>query len=376
MVALQHGESLADLTKIAQAVGKSSVFGRKCGRKKGVMTSLAAELQRAGKRLSLDVKVERWKIRGQFTIARGAKREAVVVVAALSDGEHTGRGECVPYARYGESVESVADAIRALAPVLAPGMSRAELSLALRPGAARNALDCALWDLEAKRARGSAASLAGVGTMRNVLTAYTLSLDAPAAMAKKAKQAARVYPLLKLKLGGDGDAERLAAVRAAAPRARLIVDANEAWRGDQLEPLLAACAAAGVELVEQPLPAGADEALAHIRRAVPVCADESVHDYGSVERLAGRYDAVNVKLDKAGGLTEAMLTVKRARTLGLKVMIGSMVATSLAIAPALLLAQTADYVDLDGPLLLARDRVPGLTYVSGMVLPPPSTLWG
>jgi L-alanine-DL-glutamate epimerase-like enolase superfamily enzyme len=377
VVALEHGDgSLADRRKIAQVVGKPSVFGRKCGRKKGIMTSLAAELQRAGKRLTLDVTVERWKIRGRFTISRGSKREAAVVVATLSDGDQVGRGECVPYARYGESVEGVMSAIRSAAPAIAPGMSRAELSLLLRPGAARNALDCALWDLEAKRAGRSAAALAGISAMRGVLTAYTLSLDTPEAMAKKAREAARAYPLLKLKLGGDGDAERLSAVRSAAPRARLIVDANEAWRPDQVEKLLACCASVGVELVEQPLPAGMDDILARVKRPVPVCADESVHDYSSVERLAGRYDAVNIKLDKTGGLTEAVLTARRARKLGLKIMAGSMVATSLAIAPALLLAQTADYVDLDGPLLLARDRVPGLIYASGMVLPPQPALWG
>jgi L-alanine-DL-glutamate epimerase-like enolase superfamily enzyme len=208
-----------------------------------------------------------------------------------------------------------------------------------------------------------------------VLTAFTISLGAPEAMAEAARQAG-AHPLLKLKLGGEGDAERLLAVRQAVPQARLIADANEAWQPHETESLLAAAAAAGVELVEQPLPAGNDEILQRIERAVPVCADESVHDRASLETLPQRYDAMNIKLDKTGGLTEALLVVGRARALGLKIMVGSMVATSLAMAPALLLAQDADFVDLDGPLLLARDRVPGLTYEAGMVFPPPPELWG
>jgi L-Ala-D/L-Glu epimerase len=208
-----------------------------------------------------------------------------------------------------------------------------------------------------------------------VLTAVTLSLGSPEAMAAAARKAAS-YPLLKLKLGGDGDRERLTAVREAAPEARLIADANEAWQAHETESLLAAAAAAGVELVEQPLPAGKDDVLAKIVRAVPVCADESVHDRASLARLAGRYDAINIKLDKTGGLTEALLLAREACTLGLKIMAGCMVASSLAMAPALLIAQLADWVDLDGPLLLARDRAPGLTYDGAMVLPPPPELWG
>ena len=339
------------------------------------MAGPEAELEGAVKGLRLAVRVESWPIKGGFTISRGAKHEAVVVVAELSCGSHVGRGECIPYARYGESVEGVAAAIEACAEQIGRGLSRAELASLLPAGAARNALDCALWDLEAKRRGQSAASLAGIAPLHPVTTAFTLSLDSPEAMAAKAREA-RAYALLKLKLGGDGDAERLAAVREAAPAARFVVDANEAWRPEQVEPLLAAAAQARVELVEQPLPAGHDDLLAHIMRPVPVCADESVHDRASLERLAGRYDAVNIKLDKTGGLTEALLTVAEARALGLKIMVGSMVATSLAMAPALLLAQNADWVDLDGPLLLARDREPGLTYASGQVLPPSPELWG
>lgn len=325
--------------------------------------------------LRLKAAVERWPLLEAFTISRGAKREAAVVVACLSDGAHTGRGECVPYARYGESVEDVVTAIASCADAFAGGLTRAELATLLPAGAARNALDCALWDQEAKRSGRSAASLAGIGALHPVLTAYTLSFDTPDRMAAKAREAA-AYPLLKLKLGGAGDAERLAAVRAAVPSARLIADANEAWQAHETESLLTAAAQARVELVEQPLPAGRDGILAEIARPVPVCADESVHDRTSLAGLAGRYDAVNVKLDKTGGLTEALLVVDEARRLGLKIMVGSMVATSLAVAPALLLAQQADWVDLDGPLLLARDRAPSLVYDGATIFPPPPELWG
>ena len=364
------------------AIGKSPVFERKSGRKKGVMAGLGNE---RGDELNapapaagcdLEVAVETWPIRGGFTISRGSKHEAVVVVASLSDGRHKGRGECVPYARYGESVEAVVAAIAACAEPLAGGLTRAELASLLPAGAARNALDCALWDLEAKRSGQRAATLAGMGALQPVLTAFTLSLAAPDEMAARAREASESYPLLKLKLGGDGDTDRLAAIRAAVPQARLIVDANEAWQPDDVELLLAAAAAARVELVEQPLPAGGDDVLARIARPVPVCADELVHDRASLAALARRYDAVNIKLDKTGGLTEALLLAEEARRLGLKIMVGSMVATSLAMAPALLVAQNADWVDLDGPLLLERDRVPGLSYEAGMVFPPPPALWG
>ena len=323
----------------------------------------------------LKVGVERFPIRGGFTISRGAKHEAVVVVATIRDGASSGRGECVPYARYGESVEGVAQAIEACAPAIATGVDRDGLQALLPPGAARNALDCALWDLEAKISGRSAAERAGLAPLRAVGTAFTISLAAPEEMAARAREAAH-YPLLKLKLGGNGDEARLAAIRDAVPHARLIADANEAWRASDLKRLLAAAKAAGVELIEQPLPAGDDAALQHIARIVPVCADELVHDRASLRDLPARYDAVNIKLDKTGGLTEALATAAEARTHGLKIMVGCMVATSLAMAPALLLAQDADWVDLDGPLLLDRDRVPGLAYTSGTVMPAPAALWG
>lgn len=332
-------------------------------------------LEARGSGPQLAVAVERWPISGGFTIARGAKHEAVVVVAAISDGTHIGRGECVPYERYGESVEGTVAAIEACAPEIANGLSRTGLLELLPPGAARNALDCALWDIEAKRSGRRAHELAGLATLSPLLTAFTLSLGTPEAMAAKAREAS-AYHLLKLKLGGEGDAMRLAAVREAAPNARLIADANESWRPEALESLMGSAAEARVELIEQPLPAGNDDLLQHIERRVPVCADESVHDRGSLEAIAARYDAVNIKLDKAGGLTEALLVADRARALGLKIMAGSMVGTSLAMAPALLLAQDADFVDLDGPLLLARDRVPGLAYEGGYVFPPSPELWG
>ena len=323
----------------------------------------------------LKVGVERWPIRGGFTISRGAKHEAVVVVATIGDGVRQGRGECVPYPRYGESVEGVVQAIEVCAPAIGQGLDRVGLQDLLSAGAARNAVDCALWDLEAKRSGRSVAELAGLAPLRAVETAFTISLASPEEMAARARDASR-YPLLKLKLGGDGDEVRLVAVRQAVPNARLIADANEAWRTPNLERLLAAAKAAGIELIEQPLPAGDDALLEHVARIVPLCADESAHDRASLATIARRYDAVNIKLDKTGGLTEALATAAEARRLGLKIMVGCMVATSLAMAPALLLAQDADFVDLDGPLLLERDRVPGLSYSSGTIMPAPAALWG
>ncbi len=325
--------------------------------------------------LTLSVTTERWPLARAFTISRGAKTEAVVVVATLSGGGHMGRGECVPYARYGETVDSVSDAIGRIERELLGDPSRENLAQLLPPGAARNALDCALWDLGAKRAGHSVADLCGLGALQPRETAFTVSLDTPERMAADA-EAAVGLPLLKLKLGGDGDPERMDAVRVAVPRTRLIADANEAWRPDQLEPFMRAAAEARIELIEQPLPAGADDALARIKRIVPVCADESAHDAGSLAALVDRYDAVNLKLDKTGGLTGALAAQLEARRLGLKIMVGCMVATSLAMAPAMLIAQDAEWVDLDGPLLLANDREPGLAYEAGRVAPPSRALWG
>jgi L-alanine-DL-glutamate epimerase-like enolase superfamily enzyme len=325
--------------------------------------------------LKLEVTVERWPIAGVFAISRGSKTEAEVVVAALTDGRYTGRGECVPYTRYGESVDEVVDAIRAMAGPIAKGLSTDDLGRQMPPGAARNALDCALIDFQAKRIGRSAADRFGLGMLRPVETAYTLSLDTPEKMAEGALRAAD-KTLLKLKLGGDGDRERVASVRAARPDVRLIVDANEAWSTDDLPANMEACRLARVELIEQPLPAGADDILASIKRSVRICADESLHTTGDLDHLAGLYDAVNIKLDKTGGLTEAIALLRGAEARRLKVMVGCMVGTSLAMAPALLIAQRAHFVDLDGPLLLARDREPGLRYEGSMIMPPPRELWG
>jgi L-alanine-DL-glutamate epimerase-like enolase superfamily enzyme len=325
--------------------------------------------------LSLSVRTERWPIAGTFTISRGSKTEAEVVVAELSDGTVLGRGEGVPYARYGESVAGVAEAIAALAPAFAAGLGRDGLQRALPAGAARNALDCALWDYEAKRRGFPAHALAGLPAPKPLVTAFTISLAAPDAMAAAARAAAH-RPLLKVKLGDDGVAERIAAVRAAAPESILIADANEAWQTDNLAAHLSACAAAGVTLVEQPLPAGDDGALAAIRRVIPVCADESVHDRASLAGLVGKYDAVNIKLDKTGGLSEALDMAAEAERLGFAIMVGCMIATSLSIAPAILVAQRARVVDLDGALLLATDRPHGLRYDDSMVYPPSPALWG
>jgi L-alanine-DL-glutamate epimerase-like enolase superfamily enzyme len=325
-------------------------------------------------RPKLTVRVERFPIRGSFTIARGSKTEAAVVVAEIAAAGHTGRGECVPYARYGESVEGVAALVASLEGEIADGLDRQGLQARLPAGAARNALDCALWDLEAKASGRSVAQMMGLPAPTPRLTCYTLSLDAPEAMAQAAAAAGR--PLLKLKLGAPGDEARLKAIRAAVPEARLVVDANEGWNPDLLPRMMDACATAGVELIEQPLPAADDGALARGPRPVPVCADESVHARAGLAALRDRYDAINIKLDKAGGLTEAMALADAAERAGFFLMVGCMLATSLAMAPAMLVAQRARIVDLDGPLLLARDREPALRYEGALAFPPAPELWG
>ncbi len=322
-------------------------------------------------KLTVRAAAETWPIAGSFVISRGSRTEVRVVVAEISDGADTGRGECVPYPRYGETIEGV------LAEIAAADVTgdREALRRTMKPGAARNALDCALWDLEAKRAGKPAWVLAGLAEPKPAVTCYTLSLGTPESMAAAARAAAEL-PILKVKLGGDGDAERIRAVRAAAPRATLVVDANEAWNAANFAANMRACGEVDVALIEQPLPAGSDDMLRDIRRTVPICADESVHVTADLEALAGKYDGINVKLDKAGGLTEALDLVREARRRNFSVMVGCMVATSLAMAPAMLIAQQADIVDLDGPLLLARDRAPGLVYSGALVSPPERTLWG
>ena len=319
----------------------------------------------------IEAAAETWPLAQPFVIARGTKVEAHVIVARVTDGAASGRGEAVPYARYGETVEASLKALQALSGPL----DRERVAALLPAGAARNALDCALWDLEAKRAGKRAWEIAGLAPPRPTLTAYTLSLDTPEAMAAAARKVPQLK-LLKLKLGGAGDADRMAAVRAARPDARLIADANEAWSPDTLAPLLDAAARVGFELIEQPLPEASDAMLANMFHPLPICADESAHTSADLDRVAARYDAVNIKLDKAGGLTEALAMARGACERGLKIMVGSMVATSLAAAPALLLADMAHWVDLDGPLLLARDRMPGLAIETGIISPPPPELWG
>jgi len=323
----------------------------------------------------LDARIEHFPIAGSFIISRGAKTEAVTVVVELRRGDHVGRGECVPYPRYGETPEETLKVLQAMGEAVSRGLDRQTLQGALPAGAARNALDCALIELEAKRSGQHAWTMLGQPEPKACTTAYTISLGSPETMAAASEKAAH-RALLKIKLGGDGDGERIAAVRRAAPKSELIVDANEAWTPSNLERNLAACAEAGVTLVEQPLPAGWDEMLGRIRRPIAVCADESVHDRKSLDALRGRYDAVNIKLDKTGGLTEAMAMADAATTLGFRIMVGCMVATSLSMAPAMLLTPRARFVDLDGPLLLARDRDHGLRYEGSLVHPPDAALWG
>lgn len=323
----------------------------------------------------LDVRIDAFPIRGHFTISRGSKTVAEVITARIFEGEVCGWAESVPYKRYGETLESVQAQIEAVRPQIEAGCSRSELSRLLPPGAARNAIDCALWDLEARQCGMHAWQVAGLKEPQPVTTAYTLSLDTPEAMAAAAR-AAPGTDLLKLKLGGSEDLARLRAVREAVPHARLIVDANEGWTFDLLEQLAPTCAELGVVLIEQPLPAADDHLLTRGRYPVSICADESCHTASDIERLADRYDAVNIKLDKTGGLTEAIQTLEQARAHDLDIMVGCMVGSSLAMAPAVLLTPYATFVDLDGPLLLAEDRSPSLCYQHGQIVPARSGLWG
>lgn len=321
--------------------------------------------------------IETFPIAGTFTISRGPRTEVNVVTVEIGDGEHRGIGECVPYARYGETPESVVKQIEDASGQGAARLTRQTLQHAIPAGAARNAIDSAFWDLEAKRAGKRAWELPDwPGKAPSTLTtAYTISLNEPSAMAAQAKgQASR--PLLKVKLGGAGDDARIRAVRAAAPDARLIVDANEAWDEACFAANLAACADADVELIEQPLPAGKDDHLLHADSPIPFCADESIHDAASMDAVLGRYGAINIKLDKTGGLTGAIQLAARAKAEGLTVMVGCMLGTSLAMAPAFLIAQDAAFVDLDAPLLLAKDRSHPLRFEGSTVFPPDAELWG
>jgi L-alanine-DL-glutamate epimerase-like enolase superfamily enzyme len=323
----------------------------------------------------ISVEVERFPIAGSFTISRGSKTEAEVLTCAISDGKHVGRGECVPYRRYGETVESVRESIEEVRRKIANGITREALLAAMPAGSGRNAVDCALWDLEAKITGRRVHELVCRRPPRPLETAFTLSLGEPEAMAAQARANAQ-RPLLKVKAGGNSDIALIRAVVEAAPKSRIVLDANEGWTEENIRENLDAAAELGVALIEQPLPAGNDGILRHFPHAVPICADESVYTAADLPALAGLYDAVNIKLDKAGGLTAAIALRDRARELGFGVMVGCIVGTSLAMAPAVLLAEEADFVDLDGPLLLARDRSPGLVYDGSLVSAPDPALWG
>jgi L-Ala-D/L-Glu epimerase len=306
-----------------------------------------------------------------FTIARGSKTEARVLTVRITRGGFTGRGECVPYARYSETLESVTAQIAGLP----PDITRDALQTALPAGAARNAVDCALWDIAAKTAGRRVWQLAGLTAPVPQITAYTLSLDTPEVMQDQARLNAH-RPILKIKLGTPDDMPRLMAVRKGAPHSRIIIDANEGWTPAIYAELAPHLLRLGVVLVEQPLPADADDLLATMSRPLPVCADESCHDRASLAALRGKYDMVNLKLDKTGGLTEALATRAAARAMGFQVMVGCMVGSSLAMAPAVLLAQGAAFTDLDGPLLLAEDREDPLLYDAQGIHPPAANLWG
>jgi L-alanine-DL-glutamate epimerase-like enolase superfamily enzyme len=323
---------------------------------------------------------EHWPIAGSFVISRGAKTEAHVILAritqTLADGRTVvGQGEAVPYARYGETVADSLKALETMVPLVAEGLTPQGLLSAMAPGAARNALDCALIDLEAKRSGQPAWRALGLREPTPAVTAETISLGPPEEMEAKARALAN-RPLLKIKVGGDAPIARVAAVRRGAPDSKLIVDANEGWAAEDLPTLLEAMANLSVDLIEQPLPADTDEALEGINSPVPLCADESVHTAEDLPRLARRYGLVNIKLDKTGGLTAALTLAKTAEAQGMGIMVGCMLATSLAMAPALLLADRAAFVDLDGPVLLTKDRSPGLRFAQGIVSPPPPALWG
>src|SRR3984893_4661758 len=324
--------------------------------------------------MQIEAREEIWPLKEVFRISRGSRTEAQVVVVTVTDGQHTGRGEAVPIKRYDQTVDSVLAQIEAIK--REKSLERQSIQQLLPAGAARNALDCALWDLEAKISGRRACELANVPMVPEVETSFTISLDTPAAMAAAAEANASA-PILKLKLGGDNvDLARVRAVRESAPAPRLLIDANESWSPAHYREIVPALKGLGVELIEQPFPADADEVLETLDHPVPVCADESCHTSGDLPRLTNRYEVLNVKLDKTGGLTEALRLSKRPREGGVKLLMGCMVCTSLGIAPARLLAGAADYVDLDGPLLLARDRNRRFAYHDGKICIPSRDLWG
>ncbi|GJM02555.1 MAG: dipeptide epimerase [Rhodomicrobium sp.] len=328
-------------------------------------------------RYRLSVTRQKWPINGSFRISRGSKRYAEVVYVEITYGDFKGCGEAVPYARYGETTKSVIHQIKDISPAIEQGLTRLELVKTMPPGAARNAIDAALWDLEAKSLNQPAALLANIEQVPPVLTCYTISLNTAEKMAEAALQA-QYHPLLKLKLGAGLKEDRAAmlAVRRALPQHRLVIDANEGWTEDTLFPLMDTAYECGIELIEQPLPVSRDEILRDLDPMLPICADESFHTIDDLEEIAEKYQAINIKTDKTGGLTHALAVHIAARNLGLKIMVGCMVGTSLAMAPAFLLSADADWVDLDGPLLLQKDRPFGLSAHNGILTPPERELWG
>jgi L-alanine-DL-glutamate epimerase-like enolase superfamily enzyme len=324
--------------------------------------------------ITVTASVERFAVDGRFVIARGAQDHVDVVVVEAREGDLVGRGEGTPIYYEGETAELCVESIAMRTRQRVP-LTRDSLLTTMAEGGARNALDCALWDLEAKRAGASVARLAGLAPAGPLETCFTLSVGTPAEM-EAAARAATAYPILKIKLDGEDDRAKVAAVRKAAPRARLIADANESWDELDIEEEAAALAALGVEMIEQPVSAGEEELLWRLKSPIPFVADESCHTRDDLERCVDRFQGVNIKLDKAGGLTEALALAEAARVRGLDVMIGCMLATSLGIAPAALLGARARWIDLDGPLLLARDRKPGFTFADGKLIPPETPIWG
>ncbi|MBT5265369.1 MAG: dipeptide epimerase [Rhodospirillaceae bacterium] len=329
---------------------------------------------------SLTVRREEYPLQGVFRISRGARTISEVISVEIeeagADGRARGRGECFPYSRYGETLDSVEAQIETLRGPIELGLDRNDLQGQLPSGAARNALDCALWDLEAKESGHPAWSLAGLPAPEPITTVYTLGVDDPEVMGSKAAENSG-RPMLKLKMTGDGlDLERVSAIHARAPSARLVVDANEGWTAEEYTRLAPKLGALGVEMIEQPLPAGDDEGLRGLERPIPVCADEACHDSATLDSLLGKYDVVNIKLDKTGGLTEALKLRAAAEAMGFRIMVGCMVGSSLAMAPGMLVAQGTWIVDLDGPLLLARDCIPGLVYTGSIIQPAQPALWG
>ncbi len=323
----------------------------------------------------MTVRPESWPVTKPFVISKFSCTSAEVVVVEISEGNLTGRGECERTDAYEADYPDVVAAVEAARPAVEAGASRAELQSLMPAGSARNAIDCALWDLQAKYDGMPAWRVANLEPPEHCVTVFTISLGTPEEMARDAAEAAD-RPILKLKLGGAGDIERVSAVRRAAPEARLTVDANEAWTPEMVKPYIDALAGLGVEMVEQPLAIADDAYLGTIERALPVAADESCRDLSSLDCIVGRYDLINIKLDKTGGLTEALALAEAGRAAGFGIMLGCNLGTSLAMAPAMVLANQARYIDLDGPLLLARDRKPGLVFEGSTIHPPEPALWG